>query len=99
MHAVSGPSVSLEASLVRNAFHGVLNLDPITMIDIAEWCPIAVRLEDAENVLSHLERRIIPMIRREVERGTSKTFSFSGMQKIVQHMGRTSPWTPAGTAA
>lgn len=42
--------------------------------------------EDAERILSHLERRGTPMILRKVEEGKSKTFSFSGMQKIVQRM-------------
>jgi hypothetical protein len=41
---------------------------------------------DAEEVLSHLTRRGIPMILREVEEGKSKPYSFSGMQKIVQRM-------------
>lgn len=42
--------------------------------------------EDAEEVLSHLKRRGIPLILREVEKGKSKPYSFSGMQKIVQRM-------------
>jgi hypothetical protein len=42
--------------------------------------------EDAEEVLSHLKRRGIPLILREVEEGKSKPYSFSGMQKIVQRM-------------
>jgi hypothetical protein len=42
--------------------------------------------EDAEGMLSHLKRRGIPMILREIEEGKSKTYSFSGMQKIVQRM-------------
>jgi hypothetical protein len=42
--------------------------------------------EDAEDVLSHLTRRGIPLILREVEEGKSKPYSFSGMQKIVQRM-------------
>jgi hypothetical protein len=41
---------------------------------------------DAEEVLSHLKRRGLPMILREVEDGKSKPYSFSGMQKIVQRM-------------
>lgn len=41
---------------------------------------------DAEDVLSHLTRRGIPMILREVDAGKSKPYSFSGMQKIVQRM-------------
>ena len=42
--------------------------------------------EDAEDILSHLERRGTPMILRKVEDGKSKPYSFSGMQKIVQRM-------------
>jgi hypothetical protein len=42
--------------------------------------------EDAEKVLSHLKRRGIPMILRQIEEGKAKPFSFSGMQKIVQRM-------------
>jgi hypothetical protein len=42
--------------------------------------------EDAEEILSHLKRRGIPLILREVEEGKSKPYSFSGMQKIVQRM-------------
>jgi hypothetical protein len=42
--------------------------------------------EDAEKILSHLKRRGIPMILREIEDGNAKPFSFSGMQKIVQRM-------------
>jgi hypothetical protein len=41
---------------------------------------------DAEEVLSHLTRRGLPLILREVEEGKSKPYSFSGMQKIVQRM-------------
>lgn len=41
---------------------------------------------DAEAVLSHLSRRGMPMILREVEEGKSKPYSFSGMQKIVRRM-------------
>jgi hypothetical protein len=36
--------------------------------------------------LSRLKRRGIPMILREFDVGKSKTYSFSGMQKIVQRM-------------
>jgi hypothetical protein len=42
--------------------------------------------EDAEKILSHLKRRGIPMILREIGDGNAKPFSFSGMQKIVQRM-------------
>jgi hypothetical protein len=42
--------------------------------------------EDAEEILSHLKRRGIPLILREIGKGKSKPFSFSGMQKIVQRM-------------
>lgn len=42
--------------------------------------------EDAEGVLSHLPRRGLPMILREVKDGISKPYSFGGMQKIVQTM-------------
>jgi hypothetical protein len=42
--------------------------------------------EDAEAVLSRLPRRGVPMILREVREGVAKTFSFGGMQKIVQTM-------------
>ena len=42
--------------------------------------------EDAEAILSHLKRRGVPLILREVEKGKSKPYSFSGMQKIVQRM-------------
>jgi hypothetical protein len=41
---------------------------------------------EAEAVLSHLKRRGIPMILREIEDGKSRPYSFSGMQKIVQRM-------------
>jgi len=41
---------------------------------------------DAEEILSHLTRRGLPLILREVEAGKSKPYSFSGMQKIVQRM-------------
>jgi hypothetical protein len=41
---------------------------------------------DAEAILSHLPRRGLPMILREVEDGKAKPYSFSGMQKIVQRM-------------
>jgi hypothetical protein len=41
---------------------------------------------DAEAVLSHLSRRGLPMILREIEDGKAKPYSFSGMQKIVQRM-------------
>lgn len=41
---------------------------------------------DAEAILSHLSRRGLPMILREVEDGKAKPYSFSGMQKIVQRM-------------
>ena len=42
--------------------------------------------EEAERILSHLSRRGIPMILREVEDGKFKPYSFSGMQKVVQRM-------------
>lgn len=42
--------------------------------------------EDAEEVLAALTRRGVPMILREVDKGVSKPYSFSGMQKIVQRM-------------
>jgi hypothetical protein len=42
--------------------------------------------EDAEEIISHLTRLGTPMILREVTEGKSKTYSFSGMQKIVQRM-------------
>lgn len=41
---------------------------------------------DAEDVLSHLTRRGVPMILREVEKGKSKPFAFPTMQHIVQRM-------------
>jgi hypothetical protein len=43
---------------------------------------------DAEVVLSHLSRRGVPMILRQVEDGKAKPYSFSEMQKIVQRMRR-----------
>jgi hypothetical protein len=42
--------------------------------------------EAAEAVLARLPRRGIPMILREVRKGITKPFSFSGMQKIVHTM-------------
>jgi integrase len=42
--------------------------------------------EDAEAILSHLPKRGVPMILREVEDGKSKPFAFSSMQHIVQRM-------------
>jgi hypothetical protein len=42
--------------------------------------------EEAEQVLSHLPKRGIPMILRETEEGKSKPFAFSTMQHIVQRM-------------
>jgi integrase len=42
--------------------------------------------DDAERVLTHLPRRGIPMILREVDDGKSKPFAFSTMQHIVQRM-------------
>ena len=42
--------------------------------------------EDAEAVLAKLPRRGIPIILREVREGVTKTYSFSGMEKIVQKM-------------
>jgi hypothetical protein len=42
--------------------------------------------DDAEGVLSHLPRRGVPMILREVRDGVAKPYSFGGMQKIVQSM-------------
>jgi hypothetical protein len=44
--------------------------------------------EDAESILANLGRRGLPMILREVDPGVSKPYSFSGMQKIVQRMGK-----------
>ena len=41
---------------------------------------------DAEEVISHLKKRGLPMILREVEEGKSKPFAFSSMQHIVQRM-------------
>ena len=41
---------------------------------------------DAEAVLAKLPKRGIPIILREVQEGVTKTFSFSGMQKIVHTM-------------
>jgi hypothetical protein len=35
--------------------------------------------KEAEAILSHLKRRSIPMIQREVEKGKSKPYSLSGM--------------------
>jgi integrase len=42
--------------------------------------------EEAEEVLSHLPRRGVPMVLREIEQGKSKPFAFSTMQHIVQRM-------------
>jgi hypothetical protein len=42
--------------------------------------------EDAEEILSRLKRRGVPMILREFNEGTSKPFAFSTMQHIVQRM-------------
>ena len=39
-----------------------------------------------EEVLSHLPRRSVPMVLREIEKGKSKPFAFSTMQHIVQRM-------------
>lgn len=41
---------------------------------------------DAEAVLAQLPRRGIPMILRDVGKGATKLYSFSGMQKIVHTM-------------
>jgi len=42
--------------------------------------------EEAEDVLSHLPRRGVPMILREIAPGKSKPFGMSSMQHIVQRM-------------
>ncbi|MCR6732848.1 MAG: hypothetical protein NVV83_01530 [Afipia sp.] len=42
--------------------------------------------EEAEEILSHLKKRGVPLVLRAVDDDTSKTFSFSGMQKIVQRV-------------
>lgn len=42
--------------------------------------------EEAEQVLSHLPRRGVSMILREIEDGKAKPFAFSTMQHIVQRM-------------
>jgi hypothetical protein len=42
--------------------------------------------EDAEAVLAQVPRRGIPVILRQIQEGIAKTFSFSGMEKIVQNM-------------
>jgi hypothetical protein len=42
--------------------------------------------EEAEEILSRLPRRGIPMVLREVSAGKSKPFAFSSMQHIVQRM-------------
>ena len=42
--------------------------------------------EDAEEVLSHLKRRGVPMILREADNGIYKPFAYSTMQHIVQRM-------------
>jgi hypothetical protein len=44
--------------------------------------------EDAEAILAKLPRRGVPLILRQVREGIAKTFSFSGMEKIVQKMRR-----------
>jgi hypothetical protein len=51
-----------------------------------EDCSIVKFYEEAEEILSHLKRRGVPMILREAEEGKSKPYPFSGMQKIVQRM-------------
>lgn len=58
------------------------------------WHPLEEKTEagvvkfydDAEAVLAHLLHRGVPMILREVRKGITKPFSFSGMQKIVHTM-------------
>ena len=42
--------------------------------------------EEAEQVLAQLPRIGIPIILREVRKGVTKPYSFSGMQKIVHIM-------------
>lgn len=42
--------------------------------------------EGAEQVLAHLPRLGVPMILREVRKGVTRPYSFSGMQKIVHTM-------------
>ncbi len=39
--------------------------------------------EEAEQILAQLPRLGVPMILREVRKGVTKPYSFSGMQKIV----------------
>ena len=42
--------------------------------------------EEAEEVLARVPRLGVPLVLREVRNGVSKTYSFSGMAKIVQNM-------------
>ena len=42
--------------------------------------------EEAERILAQLPRLGVPMILREVRKGVTKPYSFSGMQKIIQTM-------------
>ena len=42
--------------------------------------------EEAEQILAQLPRIGVPMILREVRKGVTKPYSFSGMQKIVHTM-------------
>ena len=55
-------------------------LEEVTDSGVVKFC------EDAEAILSHLPRRGVSIILRQVRDGISKPFSFGGMQKIVQTM-------------
>ena len=73
-------------NIIRIAHHKTGTVAPHPLQETLPDGSAVLFYEEAEEVLSHLFRRGIPMILRKVNDTTSKPFSFSAMQKIVQRM-------------
>lgn len=73
-------------TIIRVVHHKTGTIAPHPLEEVRDDGTTVRFYEEAEEILSHLTRRGVPMILRDVDGKTSKPYSFSGMQKIVQRM-------------
>lgn len=73
-------------NIIRVAHHKTGTVAPHPLQETLPDGTVIKFYEEAEEILSHLTKRGTPMILRAVDEDTSKPYSFSGMQKIVQRV-------------
>jgi hypothetical protein len=83
--------------IIRVAHHKTGTVAPHPLQETLPDGTVVRFYEEAEEILSHLTKRGLPLILRALDDKIAKTYSFSGMQKIVQRVRKALDMSPKFT--